>query len=382
MQNLALPGPFDLAVVGAGILGLAHALAAARRGKRVVVVDRDAQANGASIRNFGLVVAAGQEQGATWSRARRSQEIWSEVAPLAGIRIEQRGLAVVARRPEALAVLEAWSTTGMAEGCRLLDAAETRRRMPMLAPGIAGLMWSERELRVESRLAIPALARWLDEAHGVAFLRGAQVREVDPPMLETTVGRIEAAACIVCPGDDFLTLFPERIAAYGVTKCVLQMMRTAPAGWRLPAPVMSDLGIARYAGYAAQPAAGALQERLRHEQADHLLHGVHLIVVQGADGSLVIGDSHHYGGTPEPFAREAVDRLILDEYREVFADSPPPVAERWTGVYASAPDRTMFVDSPSDSVRLVMVTGGTGASTGFAIGEEVVADLFGSQGRA
>lgn len=51
---------FDVAIVGAGICGLAHALAAARRGKRVVVVDRDRQANGASIRNFGFVTITGQ----------------------------------------------------------------------------------------------------------------------------------------------------------------------------------------------------------------------------------------------------------------------------------------------------------------------------------
>ena len=38
---------YDLAVVGAGIVGLAHALAGARRGLRVVVIDRDARANGA-----------------------------------------------------------------------------------------------------------------------------------------------------------------------------------------------------------------------------------------------------------------------------------------------------------------------------------------------
>ena len=40
-------GQFDLAVVGAGILGLAAALAGVKRGLRVVVIDRDAQANGA-----------------------------------------------------------------------------------------------------------------------------------------------------------------------------------------------------------------------------------------------------------------------------------------------------------------------------------------------
>ncbi len=47
------------------------------------------------------------------------------------------------------------------------------------------------------------------------------------------------------------------------------------------------------------------------------------------------------------------------------------------GTYASCDERNYFVDAPSDGVRLVMVTSCTGASTGFGLGEEVVADLFG-----
>ena len=106
-----------------------------------------------------------------------------------------------------------------------------------------------------------------------------------------------------------------------------------------------------------------------------LANGVHLIVVQSADGSLVVGDSHHYARTPDPFAPDDVDELILDEYKAVFAGQKPAVSARWTGTYASA-DRTMFADTPSENVRLVVITGGTGASTSFAIAEEVIADLF------
>jgi hypothetical protein len=37
----------------------------------------------------------------------------------------------------------------------------------------------------------------------------------------------------------------------------------------------------------------------------------------------------------------------------------------------------MFIDAPARNIRIVMITSGSGASTGFAIGEEVVAELFG-----
>lgn len=369
---------YDLAVIGAGIVGLAHALAASRLGKRVVVIDRDAQANGASIRNFGFVTVTGQQAGACWQRAWRSRQVWAEVAPQAGIAVEHAGLMVAARRPEALAVLEAFATTEMGRDCVLLDPAAAAARLPALRAGaLAGAMWSPHELRVESRLAIPRLAAWLAEAHGVDFLRSTQARAVMPPRIETTAGPVMAERVAVCAGHDFLTLYPERIAAYGLTHCKLHMMRVRPAApVRLDGAVMSDLGLARYLGYAELPEAEALKARLAAEQAAELAHGIHLIAVQSADGSLVVGDSHHYGETVDPFAPEEVDALILAELDRVLDLPGRVVSERWTGTYASAADRLMLVDRPEDAVRLVIVTSGTGASTAFAIAEEVVADLF------
>ena len=365
---------YDVAIVGAGIVGLAHALAASRLGLSVIVLDRDAQANGASVRNFGFVTVTGQEQGAVWRRARRSRDVWAEIAGPAGIAIEQRGLLMVAQRPEAATLLEAFMHSETAEGCIWLDRAVAIERLGPIAPRrLEGALSSPIDLRVESRDAIPALARWLEAGGRVTIRRGIAVHGVATGRVETNAGPIRADAIIVCPGDDLATLFPDTLARASVTRCKLQMMRLASPGYRLPATIMSDLGLVRYLGYAALPEAGALRVRLETEQPDHLANGIHLIVAQSADGSLIVGDSHHYASTPDPFSTEEVDSLILDEFAAVFG-GVPPVLERWTGTYASAAGHSL-VETPVDGVRLVVVTSGTGASTSFALAEEVIGEL-------
>ena len=367
---------YDIAVVGAGIIGLACALAAARRGLSVVVIDRDAQANGASIRNFGFVTVTGQPRGLVWSRARRSRAVWDEIAGEAGIDILQRGLWLPVRRPEAVAVLDAFVATEMGEGCRLLAAEEARARAPeVTGPQTLAALWSPHDLRVDSRTAIPKLAVWLSARFGADFLRQTAVHAVEPPRVVTAQGLVEAERVVVCPGDDLVSLFPDRLADTGLMRCKLQMMRLASPGFALPAPVMSDLGLVRYGGYADLPETAALRDRLQAEQGDALANGVHLIAVQDADGALVVGDSHHNAATPDPFASEAVDRLILDEWSAATGQPAPPVLQRWTGTYARGPDASL-IEAPHPRVRLALVTAGNGASTGFAFGEEVIAHLF------
>ncbi len=368
---------FDLAVVGAGIVGLAHALAAARAGANVVVLDRDAQANGASIRNFGYVTVTGQSGAGTWQHARRSRAVWDEIAPPAGIAILHRATAAVARTPEALAVLEEFARGEMAAGCELLNAAQLRQRVPMANSSLIGGLWSPHERRVDAREAIPHLARHLENAYGVTMVRNAQVRAVEPPILETTAGTFHAAHVVVCPGNDTLTLFPATLAAHRIRNCKLQMLRLAPqpAGWRLPCAIMGDLSLVRYGGFANCAAAGALRDRLEREAADRLAAGVHLLLVQNADGSLVAGDSHDYAATPDPFAPAAVERMIVEEALRLVDVPDTRVIERWSGVYPSA-EMPVIVESPLPHVRVVVIASGTGMSTAFAVAEDVIGDLL------
>lgn len=368
---------FDLAVVGAGILGLSCALAAVRRGLDVIVIERGERAGGASVRNFGFVTVTGQERESIWPRARRSRDVWLEVARAAAIPIAQQGLWLAVRRPESAAVLEAFMRTDMAGGCDLLTPAGARGRCAEVDPsGLEAVLWSPHELRVESRDAIASLADWLARAHGVAFRWSTAVHAVAPPTVDTSRGPVRAATVVVCPGDDLVTLYPERLRAAGVGRCRLQMLRLESPGFVLPGTLMADLSLLRYGGFAGLAAAGDLRRRLEAEQPEHLLHGIHLIVAQSVDGSLVVGDSHLYNSAEDPFADERVYALLLDEYRAATGRPPPAVRERWLGTYAVADRGAVLIDAPAPRVRLALVTSGIGASTGFAIGEEVIQELF------
>lgn len=110
---------------------------------------------------------------------------------------------------------------------------------------------------------------------------------------------------------------------------------------------------------------------MEREESESLAHGIHLIVVQSADGSLVVGDSHHYGPVLEPFAPQRVDELILEHLRRTVHLQEARVTERWVGTYPSSAHTDCIIDQPDDATRVVLVTSGTGASTAFGIAEEV-----------
>src|ERR1700688_5201279 len=81
----------DVAIVGAGILGLAHAYFAAKRGHKVVVFERTPMAQGASVRNFGMIWPIGQRAGVVHQMAMRSRQIWNEILDEAALEYRRTG---------------------------------------------------------------------------------------------------------------------------------------------------------------------------------------------------------------------------------------------------------------------------------------------------
>ena len=65
--------------------------ALAVRGHKVIVLERNEKALGASIRNFGMVWPIGQPDGDLYERALLSKAIWEEICKEAGIWYEEKG---------------------------------------------------------------------------------------------------------------------------------------------------------------------------------------------------------------------------------------------------------------------------------------------------
>lgn len=375
-----MPETFDLAIVGAGVVGLAHALAAARLGLRVVVIDRDSRANGASARMSGLVTVAGHAPGQMWRRAKRSREIWAEVCAQAGVRIEHEGLAIVARRPEAATALEAFAATEAGAGSSFYRPDDAHALFPQFKGDIAGVFWSPDEIRVEARSAMLKIAAWLEEAHGVRFRWETAVTSVADGEVGTSRGPIVAGACCVCAGDDFVSLYADRLSAAGLSRVKSQTLRVRlEDGYELPGAVASDLAILRLPGFEELDGVAALRARLEQEQPEHLTHGIVLLVSQSADGSLVVGGSRQTEGA-DPFQSQTVDELILQEFEAVLGRRPKQVVSRWVGSYAMSGERPVVVDAPSERVRIVVAASPAGASSAFAVAEETIAGLFGKGG--
>ncbi|MBD0257370.1 MAG: TIGR03364 family FAD-dependent oxidoreductase, partial [Cytophagales bacterium] len=307
----------DAAVIGGGIVGLATAYHLARQGRKVVLFERNTQAVGASVRNFGLLWPIGQAPGAAHQRALRSREIWREVARAAGFGLLENGSLHLAHAADELSVLEAFAATAAGNGypgCALLSPREALAQSPgVKAAGLQGALWSPTEMTVDPREAVAALPGFLAEKFGVTLRFGTAVNGVDLPFLRTRDERWQVAEVYVCSGADFETLYPEVFAQLPLTKCKLQMMRTAPqpGGWRLGPTLCGGLTLRHYAAFRHCPSLASLHQRVSREQPWADQWGIHVMITQNGAGELVIGDSHEYGLCPSPFDREEIDQRIL-----------------------------------------------------------------------
>jgi FAD dependent oxidoreductase TIGR03364 len=366
------PAPVDLLVVGAGIVGLAHAVAALDRGLTVTVVDRDERAVGASVRNFGHGCVTAQE-GEALRFAQEARGTWLRMARLAGFWAAETGTVVVARAGEELAALDEVAGRRGPDEVVLLSPAEVAERVPVHPGPVLGGAFLPRDIRVDPRAAIPALAAWVDRQPGGRVLWSTPVTGVGEGVVHTPRGDLTGARVVVCAGHDLDRLLPAAAEDAGMVRCALQMLQIRVPGGAAVAPaVFTGSSLLRYPAFSGTAGAAALRARWTAERPELLDAGVHHMITQRPDGDLVVGDTHAYARTPDPFSAEPLDELLLAETRALLRVPDLRVVHRWRGVYASAPGLEFLRAKVAPGVTAVAVTSGIGMTTAFGLAPHVL----------
>jgi D-hydroxyproline dehydrogenase subunit beta len=373
---------FDDAVVGAGIMGLAHAYALAKRGRRVVVFERSPKAMGASVRNFGMLWPVGQPAGVPFQTALQSRTLWLRVLRESGLWHERTGSLHLAYHELEAAVLREFIAEAPQAGyeCVWLDAAQITAQTPTINPqNLRGGMWSSTEICIDPREIIAGLPLWLHEAYNVQFAFNCAVTNYYHPIVWAGGEQWHAENLYVCSGEDFQTLYPAAFAASGLYRVKLQMMRSQPFGdnLRIGPMLAAGLTLCHYKNFQDCPSLPALRQRFADEMPDYVRYGIHVMASQHARGEITIGDSHEYNEAIAPFDKEEINELIL-AYLRTFLHIPNlQISERWNGVYAAHTDELCWTNRPAPGATIIASPSGRGMTMSFGIAEQIVAANLG-----
>lgn len=369
---------YELVIVGAGVVGMGAAIAAQKQGvKKILIVERHQACTGASIRNFGFITITGLRQKIMQERSLRSREIWLDIIKKAKITINHRGLYLIAQHKESIPVLEEYLKIDPRSTVRLLSKKEMESHHTLFKKNKNfGGLHSTDEVRIEPRLAVPAVAKYL-ESNGIDFLWKEEVLDFTHKEIVTQKRKIQFKKLIMAPGNHLKGLGRNVFEQRKIQSSKLHMLRVMPEKkFKLPGGIMADLTLMRYPGYENLPSKKKLDKVIQKTCRAELDNGIHVIIVQGKDGSLIIGDSHQYThDTHYPFEKEKIDTLILNKFEQILPIGQYNVLERWIGEYPSG--KKDYLDHWLDkNICIANVTTGIGMSTGFAFAEDVVQKLY------
>lgn len=365
-------------VIGAGIVGLASARALAQKGFSVKVFDRHPQAVGASVRNFGMVWPIGQPSGIMYNRAMRSRTIWKTIAKEANIWHEETGSLHLAYNATEWQVLQELENIFKQEkrNVTLLDKNKIVSLYEHVNPdNLIGGLYSTDEMLIDPREAIAALPEYLEEKYAVEFYWNNCASYIADQTVYVGKEEYEADIIFVCSGADFETLYPEEFSKLPLTKCKLQMLRTAPMPerYRIKTAICGGLSLLHYSSFKAAPSLPVLQKKMAEEMKAYLDLGIHVMAAQNGKGEITIGDSHEYGLYLDPFDRASTNKLILEYLKSFLKINNNSIAETWNGIYPKLTNGdTEIFFSPDPGVYILNGVGGAGMTLSFGLAEEMV----------
>ncbi|WP_420888850.1 TIGR03364 family FAD-dependent oxidoreductase [Corynebacterium ammoniagenes] len=367
------PMKTDVIVVGGGIVGLATAFLAHEKGLSVRVIDRSTQPVGSSIQNFGHACFTGQADDVQ-DMAMKSREGWKRAAVAAGLWAHESGTFIPAVSEAEMQVLQEFQDKRGTEQVQLLSregVAQGIGNSQLQALGGAHLPL---DMRVDPREAAPKLAQWL-AGQGVEFNWRHEVHSVADGQVGTNRGDFEASHVVVCPNYHLTQLFPELADKFDLRVCTLTMALIERTD-KIPADLgmLTGTSLARYDGFTNVPAAEALRADLQQREPE-LVDCIANLMVTGIDDYLLIGDSHDYAYSPNPFIDQESASLLMDKATAYLGIENPRVVQRWQGSYADSRSTNLILDNPDAQTTVAVVASGIGMTMSFGIAAEILRQL-------
>jgi len=351
---------YDVAVVGAGIVGAACADELARRGLHVVVIGADIVGSGATAAGMGHIVVM-DDSAAQFALTRYSQQLWQELRSGLpdDVEYEQCGTIWVAADEDEMTEVHRKRTYYGERGVPtdVLDAKALQSLEPHLRPGMAGgLLVPE-----DGVLYPPCAALFLMEraqAHGAKLILGTSVAQIGDARVHLADGKEIAAEIIVnAAGASAADLLPE-----------LQIKK------RKGHLVITD----RYPGFVRHQLV-----ELGYLKSAHSVTGdsVAFNVQPRRTGQVLIGSSRQYGAEHKEVDNFMLARMLQRAQEYLPGLSQMSTVRTWTGFRAATPDKLPLIGPWTGDKSIFLATGheGLGITTSLGTARILAGQITGAK---
>ena len=356
MSNTA----YDVAIVGAGIVGAACADELARRGMRAVVIDREIVGSGATAAGMGHIVVM-DDSDAQFALTRYSQQLWqgliSELPD--DVEYEQCGtIWVAADEQEMIEVRRKRDYYGnRGVPTQALDAQALQTLEPNLRPGIAGgLLVPE-----DGVLYPPCAARFLMKR---AQERGVNLR------LGVTVEQIGQGRVRLADGSEIAA----EIVVNAAGACAPHLSPGLEIKKRKGHLVITD----RYPGFLRHQLV-----ELGYLKSAHSVSGdsVAFNVQPRRTGQMLIGSSRQYGAEHKEVDNSVLVRMLQRAQEYMPGLARVSAVRTWTGFRAATPDKLPLIGPRTGDKSIFLATGheGLGITTSLGTARLLADQITGTQ---
>lgn len=377
----------DVTVVGAGILGIAHAYHCLVAGFRVTLIEKNAYPKHATHRNFGQIVPSGMDT--FWQRyGIKSLRLYKELKHKAKLPISEAGSFYVASDGEESLLIQELHQINDTNGYRsqLLSKEECLRANPSMSKDYVQMaLFYPEEISVDPNLIGKALIDYMVEQMGLTYLPhhlAIAVSDVDSATIVECSNRvrIKSKKVIVCNGSDFQTLFPDLFLQSDIQKVKLQMLETVPQLINLHGNILTGWTIRRYEAFRQCPSFAEIASKSTQHKFKEK-YGIHLLFKQSPDGSVIIGDSHEYTDlTGEcQFSYDSdnnINRYLISKAQYILELDDWSIKRIWNGYYSQCKDADIYQKSIDDNIVICTAIGGKGMTASLGYAAEHVNNIF------